>query len=74
MIVPERWLRSFCDPSLKADKLAELLTMSGLEVESVAPAATDFRGVVVGEIIEVTRHPNADRLSLCTVRRLSRSA
>jgi len=68
MIVPERWLRSFCDPSLKADKLAELLTMSGLEVESVAPAATDFRGVVVGEIIEVTRHPNADRLSLCTVR------
>jgi len=68
MIVPERWLRSFCDPSLKADKLAELLTMSGLEVESVAPAATDFRGVVVGEIIEVARHPNADRLSLCTVR------
>jgi len=68
MIVPERWLRSFCDPSLKTAQLAELLTMSGLEVESTAPAAAAFRGVVVGEILEVARHPNADRLTVCTVR------
>ncbi|HEX5091323.1 MAG TPA: phenylalanine--tRNA ligase subunit beta [Burkholderiales bacterium] len=68
MIVPERWLRSFCNPSLKTERLAELLTMSGLEVESSAPAGPAFRGVVVGEIVEVARHPNADRLSVCTVR------
>jgi phenylalanyl-tRNA synthetase beta chain len=68
MIVPERWLRSFCDPTLKAEKLAERLTMAGLEVESVAPAAAAFRGVVVGEIVEVARHPNAERLTVCTVR------
>jgi phenylalanyl-tRNA synthetase beta chain len=68
MIVPERWLRSFCDPSLKAERLAQLLTMSGLEVESSAAAAPPFRGVVVGEIIGVERHPNADKLTLCTVR------
>jgi phenylalanyl-tRNA synthetase beta chain len=68
MIVPERWLRSFCDPRLKTVELAELLTMSGLEVESIAPAAEAFGGVVVGEILEVARHPNADRLTVCMVR------
>ncbi|MDH5349519.1 MAG: phenylalanine--tRNA ligase subunit beta [Betaproteobacteria bacterium] len=68
MIVPEHWLRSFCDPSLTTEKLAHLLTMSGLEVESIAAAAPAFRGVVVGEILEVARHPNADKLTLCTVR------
>lgn len=67
MNVPERWLRSFCDPSMKADKLAQLLTMSGLEVEACVPVAPPFSGVVVGEILQVERHPNADRLTVCTV-------
>jgi phenylalanyl-tRNA synthetase beta chain len=65
--VPENWLRSFCDPKLKADRLAHLLTMSGLEVESCAPVAPPFSGVVVGEILAVERHPNADKLTVCTV-------
>ena len=68
MIVPERWLRSFCDPSVKTAKLAELLTMAGLEVESCTPAAAPFEGVVAGEVLEVARHPNADRLTVCTVK------
>jgi len=67
MNVPERWLRSFCDPSMKTEKLAQLLTMSGLEVESCAPVAPPFKGVVVGEILSVARHPNADRLTVCSV-------
>lgn len=67
MNVPERWLRSFCDPPMKAERLAQLLTMSGLEVEACAPAAPPFSGVVVGEILEVERHPNADKLTVCTV-------
>jgi phenylalanyl-tRNA synthetase beta chain len=67
MIVPEHWLRSFCNPSLNTQRLAHLLTMSGLEVESVAPAAPPFAGVVVGEIVAVERHPNADKLTVCTV-------
>ncbi|MGE3571558.1 MAG: phenylalanine--tRNA ligase subunit beta [Burkholderiales bacterium] len=67
MNVPERWLRSLCNPSLKTDKLAHLLTMSGLEVEACTPAAPAFTGVVVGEIVEVERHPSADKLSVCTV-------
>jgi phenylalanyl-tRNA synthetase beta chain len=67
MNVPEHWLRSFCNPSLKTEKLAHLLTMSGLEVEACTPAAPPFSGVVVGEILAVERHPNADKLTVCTV-------
>lgn len=67
MNVPERWLRSFCNPPMPAEKLAQLLTMSGLEVESCAPVAASFAGVVVGEILQVVRHPNADKLTVCTV-------
>jgi phenylalanyl-tRNA synthetase beta chain len=67
MNVPEHWLRSFCNPSLKTEQLAHLLTMSGLEVEACAPAAPPFTGVVVGEILAVERHPNADKLTVCTV-------
>ncbi|MGH8708278.1 MAG: phenylalanine--tRNA ligase subunit beta [Burkholderiales bacterium] len=67
MIVPERWLRSFCNPPMTTEKLAQRLTMSGLEVESCAPVAAPFAGVVVGEILKVERHPNADKLIVCTV-------
>jgi len=63
----EHWLRTFVDPSSSSEELAHLLTMSGLEVESREPVAPDFSGVVVGEVLSVTRHPNADRLNVCEV-------
>ncbi|MBE0619195.1 MAG: phenylalanine--tRNA ligase subunit beta [Burkholderiales bacterium] len=63
----ELWLRSFVDPAMSTAELAHALTMAGLEVESLTPAAAPCSGVVVGEILEVARHPNADRLSLCKV-------
>ncbi len=67
MQFPESWLREFCNPILPSDKLAELLTMSGMEVEESRPAAPPFTGVVVAKVLEVARHPNADRLSVCQV-------
>ncbi len=67
MQFPESWLREFCDPPLSTAELAERLTMSGLEVEHLRPAAPPFHGVVVAEVLSVERHPNADRLSVCTV-------
>jgi phenylalanyl-tRNA synthetase beta chain len=67
MQLSESWLRSFCNPSMTTDELAHALTMAGLEVEDVAPAAPPFTGIVVGEIITREKHPNADRLSVCTV-------
>jgi len=68
MQFPESWLREFCDPPLSTGQLAELLTMSGMEVESLQPAAPAFTGVVVGEIVECEQHPNADKLRVCRVR------
>ena len=63
----ESWLRSFCNPPMTTDELAHALTMAGLEVEEVTPAAPPFTGIVVGEIVTREKHPNADRLSVCTV-------
>lgn len=67
MQFPESWLREFCNPPIPSDALAELLTMSGMEVEEARPAAPPFTGVVVGQVLEVARHPNADRLNVCQV-------
>jgi phenylalanyl-tRNA synthetase beta chain len=67
MKFPESWLRSFCDPQLSTEALAERLTMSGLEVEEIGAAAPPFSGVVVARVTAVARHPNADKLSVCEV-------
>jgi phenylalanyl-tRNA synthetase beta chain len=69
MRVPWEWLRDQCDPGMEPEALAERLAMTGTEVERVTlagPPAAD--GFVVGEVLSVTPHPNADRLSLCQVR------
>jgi phenylalanyl-tRNA synthetase beta chain len=67
MQFPESWLREFCNPPLNTADLAELLTMAGMEVEELSPAAPPFSGVVVGEVLAVERHPDADRLNVCQV-------
>jgi phenylalanyl-tRNA synthetase beta chain len=63
----ENWLRTMVDPKMTSDELAHLLTMSGLEVEEVEAVAPPFSNVVVAEVLEVVRHPNADRLNVCQV-------
>lgn len=67
MQFPESWLRLFCNPPLSSQQLADTLTMAGLEVEELRPFAPPFRGVVVGRILSVGQHPNADRLRVCRV-------
>ena len=67
MQFPESWLREFCNPPITSDALADLLTMAGMEVEESKPAAPPFTGVVVGHVLSVERHPNADRLNVCQV-------
>ncbi|HIV70297.1 MAG TPA: phenylalanine--tRNA ligase subunit beta [Candidatus Aquabacterium excrementipullorum] len=67
MQFPESWLRSFCNPDLDTRQLADLLTMAGLEVEELEPVAPPFTGVVVAQVLEVARHPDADRLNVCKV-------
>ncbi|MGM9489828.1 phenylalanine--tRNA ligase subunit beta [Ideonella sp. YS5] len=67
MQFPESWLREFCNPALSTAELADLLTMSGMEVEALEPVAPPFSGIVVAEIVEADQHPNADRLRVCRV-------
>ena len=67
MQFPESWLRSFCNPPLNTQQLADLLTLSGFEVEELRPVAPPFTGVVVAEIVEARPHPDADRLRVCKV-------
>jgi len=55
------------DPQMGTAELNDLLTMSGLEVESCDPVAPPFSGVVVGHVKAVAPHPNADRLRVCQV-------
>jgi len=63
----EGWLRVLVDPPQGAEELAHLLTMSGIEVETCNPVAPPFSGVVVGHVLSVEKHPNADRLTVCRV-------
>src|ERR1700724_4050283 len=67
MKVTYRWLQEFTPIAAGPAELAAQLTMAGLEVESLEPVAPPFSGVVVGEVIESGRHPDAEKLSLCQV-------
>jgi phenylalanyl-tRNA synthetase beta chain len=63
----ESWLRSLCNPALSNAELCHLLTMAGLEVEENEPVAPEFAGVVVAHVLSVEKHPDADKLKLCSV-------
>ena len=63
----ENWLRTFVNPQLATRELAEALSMGGLDVEQIEPAAPPFDQVVVGEVVKVERHPDAERLTVCRV-------
>jgi len=68
MRVPFSWLREYCDPGIDAGALAERLAMTGTEVERVSVVGPPVAGgFVVGKVLEREKHPDADRLSVCTV-------
>jgi len=63
----ESWLRTLVDTELSSEELSHLLTMAGLEVEGLEPVAPQFNDVVVAQVLEVVKHPDADRLNVCKV-------
>lgn len=67
MKISEQWLREWVNPALSLDEIAHRLTMAGCEVEGEEGVATAFTGVVVGHIVAIERHPDADKLNVCTV-------
>jgi phenylalanyl-tRNA synthetase beta chain len=65
--VTYHWLKDFVAVDVPPAVLAQQLTEAGLEVESVAPVAPPFSGVVVGKVLACSRHPDAEKLSVCEV-------
>jgi phenylalanyl-tRNA synthetase beta chain len=63
----ESWLRTFVNPAVSGKDFSHLLTMAGLEVEEEDTVAPAFDGVIVAEVLDVTKHPDADRLNVCRV-------
>ena len=63
----EKWLREWVNPAINTNDLSEQLSMAGLEVDGVEPAAAEFTGVVVGEVVECGKHPEADKLQVTKV-------
>ena len=63
----EKWLREWVNPEITTQALADQLTMAGLEVDAIEPAAPAFEGVVVGRVLEATPHPDANKLRVCKV-------
>ncbi len=70
MKISYNWLKQYLDIDLPADRVSEILTDTGLEVEGLEMVDTikgGLRGVLIGEVLDTKPHPNADRLKLCTV-------
>lgn len=63
----EQWLREWVNPAITSDALIEQLTMAGLEVDGVSKVANDFQHIVIGEVLSVDQHPDADKLTVCQV-------
>ena len=68
MRVPVGWLREYCDPGLPAEEIADTLTMAGLKLERLHRIGVgDPAEFVVGKVLTADQHPDADRLTVCTV-------
>ncbi|MFH1474439.1 MAG: phenylalanine--tRNA ligase subunit beta [Chloroflexota bacterium] len=68
MRVPLSWLRDYVDVELTPEQLAERLTLLGMEIKGLERWGAEWRNVMTGELLEVARHPRADRLSITRVR------
>ena len=67
MKLPLSWLRDWVEVEATPEAIGEALTLRGLYVAGIASHGASHPGVVVARVLEVKRHPNADRLSLCRV-------
>jgi len=67
MKIAESWLREWVNPDLDTEALAERLTMAGHEVEDISRDGAGLDGVIIAEVLEVQKHPDADRLTVCKV-------
>ncbi|AGA33871.1 Phenylalanyl-tRNA synthetase beta chain [Thioalkalivibrio nitratireducens DSM 14787] len=67
MRISMQWLREWLPVTETEEELGHRLTMAGLELDAIEPAAPAFRGVRIGQVLSVAPHPDADRLRVCRV-------
>lgn len=67
MLISYNWLKEYLEGLPPAEEVAERLTMTGTEIESLRPAFPGVKGVITAEVVSADKHPNADRLKLCSV-------
>ena len=69
MKVSYKWLKQYVEipTDVKAEQIAEKLTIATVEIEGVENQAEAFENIIVGEIVEAVKHPDADRLTVCSV-------
>jgi phenylalanyl-tRNA synthetase beta chain len=67
MKVPLSWLKEYLDFTQSPQELADVLTLAGIEVEGMETSPLQFNGVVVGKVLETSKHPSADRLTIAKV-------
>jgi len=67
MKISVNWLNDYVEHGLSVEELSDRLTMAGLEVEDVRQIGARLDGIIVGHVLEVNSHPNADRLTVCSV-------
>ena len=67
MNISYQWLREWINPSITIQELAHQLTMTGLEVDGIVDVSSAFTNVVIGEVLQCEKHPDADRLKVCDV-------
>ncbi len=67
MLISFNWLKDYVDIEISPEEVATLLTMAGLEVESVEPLYPHLENVIVAKIEKIEPHPNADKLKICRV-------
>jgi len=67
MLLPINWLKDYVNIKLSVEKLADILRLKSFEVESISAGGPKVPGVIVAEILEIKKHPNADKLQLARV-------
>ncbi|WP_392486663.1 phenylalanine--tRNA ligase subunit beta [Haloimpatiens sp. FM7315] len=67
MLVPVKWLKDYVDINVSPKELADRLTMSGSKVEELIVTGDEITNVVTGKLVKIEKHPDADKLSICTV-------
>ncbi|WP_416175440.1 phenylalanine--tRNA ligase subunit beta [Clostridium sp.] len=67
MKIPVRWLKDYVDIDISAKELGDKLTLSGSKVEEIQTTGDEINKVVTGKIINIYKHPDADKLSVCSV-------